>query len=142
MAGSMTDLGEKAVLDYILRNATMGLDATNIYVILGTAGSDTGVTELAATGAYARVAVNRTGSGWDAATGNSPSLSDNTGAITFPTATADWNTGSNIGYFGLAKSATVGTADVLWWGDLTTAKSVLNGDTASFAAGELDVTQD
>jgi hypothetical protein len=136
----MSDYFEKKVLDYVFRNASMGLDATNVWVALGTAGSDASFTELGATGSYARVAVVRTGAGWNAATGTTPAASVNTGTVTFPTATADWNSASNISYFAIYDAATAGNC--LYWADLITPKPVKNGDTASFAAGILSVTQD
>lgn len=146
MAGSMSDVYEKKVLDLIFRNASasatvpMGLDATNIWVGLGTAGSDSAFTELGATGSYARVAVARTGAGFNAAAGTTPAATTNTGTVTFPTATASWNTGSNITHVGWFDASTAG--NVIYWADLTTPKPVLNGDTASFAAGVLSTTQD
>lgn len=139
MAGSATDYFEKKILDYIFRNASMGLDATNVWVgLLTAAPSDSAAgTEVSGNG-YARVAVNRTGSGWNAATGTSPATTDNTGAITFPTATgAGWGT---VTHFGIYDAASAG--NMLYWADLTQSKAVGSGDTASYAAGALDVTQD
>ena len=138
MAGSATDIWEKKILDHIFRNASLGLDATNVWVGLFTgAPSDSAAGTEVSAGSYARVAVIRTGAGWDAAAGDSPSLTDNTGAVTFTTATANWGT---VTHFGIFDAATTGT--LLYWGDLTTTKVVNNGDTASFAAGTIDITQD
>jgi hypothetical protein len=55
--------------------------------------------------------------------------------ITFATATGDW---SQAVAFGIFDAITGG--NFLGWGDLTVAKTVLNGDTAEFAVGELDVS--
>jgi hypothetical protein len=82
--GSMTDVFEKKLLDYLFRDASLGLDATNMWIALFTTtptDSTTG-TEVSG-GSYARVAVVRTGAGWDAASGASPGTTQNTGAITF-----------------------------------------------------------
>lgn len=143
MAGSMTDYLEKRVLDLIFKNTNasatipLGLDGTNVWVGLFTATpSDTGGGTEVSGGSYARVAVVRTGAGWNTAAGTL-ALSDNTGAITFPTATGSWGT---VTQFGIFDAATTG--NLLYWGDLTASKTVGNGDTASFAAGALDVTQD
>lgn len=142
MAGSMSDTWEAKVLNHILRSAALGLDATNVWVALGTAAADGSFTELPNSGGYARVAVNRTGTGWAAATGTSPALSDNAVAITFPAASANWNSGNNITHFAVCESGTVGGGGVIWWADLPTPKPVLTGDIPSFAIGALDVTQD
>jgi hypothetical protein len=97
----------------------------------------TGVTEPS-TGAYARVLV--AAANWAAATLADPSLLDNSAAITFPTATADWVAAANLTYMVAYDAATVG--NFLGAGVLTVAKPVLNGDTASFAIGALDWTLD
>lgn len=84
-------------------------------------------------GAYARVSTTATD--WGAASGTAPATKATTTAKTFPTATADWAAGANLTHFGLFDAATAG--NLLAWGALTTAKPVLNGDTASFASGAL-----
>ena len=139
MAGSATDYWEKKLLDHVFRSAALGLDATNLWVgLLTGAPSDSAAGTEVAGDAYARVAVNRTGTGWDAATGDSPSTTDNSGTISFPTATGDgWGT---VTHFGIYDAATAG--NLLYWADLTASKAVGAGDTASFAAGALTVTQD
>jgi hypothetical protein len=143
--GSMSDIYEKKFLDLIFRNTAasatvpMGLNNTNVWIALGTAGSDAAFTELAGSG-YARVAVARTGAGFDAATGNSPGATLNTAAVTFPAATADWNSASDIEYFAIYDAAVAG--NLIYWGALTTPKPVLNGDTPYFDIGDLVVTQD
>ncbi len=138
MAGSATDYFEKKILDYVFRSTSMGLDATNVWVGLFTAApSDSAAGTEVSGGSYARVAVVRTGAGWNAATGTSPALTDNTGAITFPTASGSWGT---VTHFGIFDASTAG--NLLYWADLAASKTVASGDTASFAAGALDITQD
>lgn len=92
----------------------------------------TGVTEPS-TGSYARVTTSA--ATWATAASGSTS---NAAAITFPTATADWASGSNLTYGVLYDAATGG--NLLGYGALTVAKNVLNGDTASIAIGALTVT--
>lgn len=138
--GSMTDVGEKALLNYLFRNTAIGLDGTNVWVALFTVtptDSTTG-TEVSG-GSYARVAVARTGAGWDAASGTL-GTTQNTSTITFATATADWGTVTGFGIC-LSLAGSLST-DLLYWGALTSSKTVGNGDTASFAAGTLSITQD
>jgi hypothetical protein len=139
----MSDVYEKKVLDLIFRNTgasatvPLGLDATNVWVGLFTATpSDTGGGTEVSGGSYARVAVVRTGAGWDAATGTT-ATTDNTATITFPAASASWGTVTQFGIFDA-----VTTGNLIYWGDLTASKLVSSGDTASFAAGAITITQD
>ena len=83
-------------------------------------------------GSYSRVAT--TGQWGTAAAGSIT----NSGAITFPSATADWVAGANLTYGVLYDAATVGNC--LGYGVLTVAKNALNGDTISIAIGQLTVT--
>lgn len=96
------------------------------------------VTELPATGSYARAAT--TAADWGAATSADPSVKSNTTAITFPTATANWNSGSTIPYWGLWDASSSG--NLLIWGTFTLPKAVLSGDTATFAVGNVQITLD
>lgn len=146
MAGSMSDVYEKRVLDLIFRNALasatapLGLDATNVWVALGTAAADGTFTELPNAGAYARQAVARSGTpGWAAATGTSPATTNNSGTINFPTASASWGT---VTHFAICDLGTYGGGNVIYWADLTNSKTIGIGDTASFAASAIAVTQD
>lgn len=139
--GSMTDVGEAALLNYLFRNTAMGLHATNWYVALFTTNptDSTSGTEVSG-GSYARIAVVRTGAGFNAAHGTSPTTTENTSTITFATATADWGT---ITGFGLCITlAGALSTDLFYWGALSANKVVSNGDTFSFSASNLTITQD
>ena len=87
---------------------------------------------------YARVST--AGADWNAATVADPSVKSNGNAITFPQASADWVAGANLTYFVLYDLASGG--NLMAFGALTTPKPVLNGDTASFGAGQLSLTLD
>lgn len=139
--GSKSDTFEKAILNYLFRNTAIGLDATNVYIALFTTtptDSTTG-TEVSG-GSYARVAVARTGAGWDAASGASPGTTQNTSQINFPTATADWGTVTGFGIC-LSLAGALST-DLIYWGALTSSKVVQSGSTATFAAGALSIGED
>ena len=84
-------------------------------------------------GSYARVQTS--GSTWNAA--NAGAI-DNAQAITFPQASADWVSGSNLTYGVLYDAASNG--NVLGYGALATPKNVLTGDTATIGAGQLTIT--
>lgn len=73
--------------------------------------------------------------GWVAATSADPSVITNATAVTFPTAGASWGT---ITHFALYTAVTGGTC--LGSSSLTTDKTPTDGDTPSFAIGELDIT--
>jgi len=95
----------------------------------------TNITEPS-TGSYARVS---TAAGdWVAATNADPSVVSNGNAITFPTASGDWLSAASIPYFFLVDASSSG--NVLAIGTLAVPKTVLNGDTPSFAVGGLTVT--
>ncbi len=128
MAGSFGDALENKILDHILKTTPFVVPA-DIYIELYTvAPSDAGGGTPAVGGSYARKINNS----WDGAAGGATA---NTGAITFVQATGDWG---EIVAFALFDAITAG--NFLAWADLTVNKSILNGDTAEFAAGELDIT--
>jgi hypothetical protein len=112
--------------------------APTIYVALSsttpTAGACANVTEPSS-GSYARKST--VASDWNTATSANPSVVTNANAITFATATGDWVSAANLTHFLLYDALTTGNC--LGWGPLTTAKPVLNGDTASFGAAALQV---
>lgn len=93
------------------------------------------ITEPSA-GAYARITTSA--GDWNSATLADPSLIDNALALTFPQASADWLAGADLTHMVAFDAVSGGNA--IFFGALTTAKPVLNGDTAEFAAGALDVT--
>lgn len=145
MAGSMTTPWARKVLDYIFRDVSLGLHATNLYIglfITVPAEDGTGSTEVTGT-AYARQIVVRSpagSSGWNASTNTDPALTDNSGAVNFPVAGSNWGTVTGFGIFNSLAGAV--TTDCIFWGDLTQSKTINSGDTATFAAGSLDVTLD
>ncbi len=129
MAGK-TDYRENKVLDHVLATAAYTAPSA-VYVALFTADpTDTGDTtnEISA-GGYARTQAT-----FRAASGGSAS---NSADVTFPQATADWGT---ITHFAIMDAATAG--NMLYSGALTASKTVTNGDTFKFAAGDLTVTED
>ena len=93
--------------------------------------------------AYARVRLGASGVVWSAATtnGSGNGQSVNSADITFPEATGDWLSAANVTHAVLFNHATgTATSNVMAFGALTTAKPVLNGDTAKIAASALIIT--
>lgn len=108
---------------------------TNLYVGFGTTPlTDSGtITGEATGGGYARIINNS----WDAATGDSPSLCDNTSSIDF-TVSGDWTASLDVVFIANTLSGTT-NADLMFFGTITSF-SALDGDTVSILAGDLDVT--
>ena len=141
---SFCDFLERELIDHVLGGATpanvysppatlyIGLSRTSVTTFTD---AGTGYSEPPGNG-YARVAVANTTTNWSAATGT-PTVKTNATAITFPTATGAWGT---ITYFFIADAASGG--NILMKGQLTTSKSVANGDTLTFAAGDIIVQLD
>jgi len=129
---AMGDYLENAVINHFLRNTSISTPATNVWVALYTsATTDTGGGTEVTGGSYARQRVQGTGA-WDAP---SNGATQNTGAITFTTATANWGTVSHVAVRGGAAGS-----NLLYHGALTSSKTVNNGDTFRFNAGALDIT--
>lgn len=92
-------------------------------------------------GSYDRVSKTNNTTNFAGITGDAAKVNSN--AITWTTASADWNSGSVIPqlavFDGNAKSA---ADNLLVWGDFTTAKSVLNGDTAQINTSAFSWTEE
>ena len=129
---SFADYLEDALLDHLFGKATF--TSPTIHVALSTADpldDGSGLAEPSGNG-YSRVATAP--ADWNASSGG---LVDNLSEIAFPQATGSWGT---VTHFALFDADTAGT--MLLHGALTASKSIDNGDTAKFAAGDLDVSLD
>jgi hypothetical protein len=126
---------EDEILDHVLGGGDYTRPAT-VYVSLHSADpGETGANELTGNG-YARVAVTNNATNWPAASGG---VKSNGTAITFAAAvTADW---ASATHFGIWDDDGSPAGNPLFLGALTTPKTVQVGDTASFAVGELDITE-
>ena len=135
MAGSLTDTMEVDVLKALTGQATSilptaALSAVYVALVTTTPSDSAAGTEVSG-GSYARVdSVVK----WAAPSAGSVSTN---AAITFPTASADW--GTVVG-FNLFDASSGGNR--IGWGTFAVSKSVLSGDTASFASGQLTITLD
>ena len=111
--------------------------AGSLYVSLHTGdpgeGGDQTTSEATYTG-YGRVAVARSSGGWTVS-GNAVA---NAAQILFGACTAGSNT---ISHFGVGMSSS-GAGKILYKGALAASLAVSAGITPSFAAGELDITED
>lgn len=133
----------KEMLNHFLGKTPDTTPAGVLYLSLHTAdpGED-GQTSNEATGTgYARK--QTAASDWNAATDADPSVSTNANALAFAQAGGNWASGSNLTHMGFWTHATTAT-EAVFCGRiaLTTAKPVLSGDTAEFAAGALSLSLD
>jgi len=130
--GSFADHWENEILDYLFGKGSYA--SPTIYVGLSTAdpGDDgAGLSEPAGNG-YARV--QTAPADWNSASGGSL---DNASLIEFNEATDAWGTLTHFALFDAASSG-----NMLAHGSLTQAKTIGNGDTARFSAGDLTVSLD
>jgi hypothetical protein len=130
--GSFSDYWENEILDHVFGKGSY--TPPTIYVALSTADptdDGSGLSEPSGN-AYAR---KQTSAGdWNAASGGAL---DNANEIAFNEATGSWGT---ITHFALMDAASGG--NMLAHGPLSQSKTVGTGDTAKFAAGDLDVSLD
>ena len=130
--GSFSDHWENEILDHIFGKGSYA--SPTIYVGLSTADpldNGSGLAEPSGN-SYARVVTSS--ASWTTSSGGSLS---NAGDITFPQATGSWGT---ITHFALFDAASAG--NMLAHGALSQSKTITSGDTAKFAAGDLDVSLD
>lgn len=129
MAGNFTNYLEDAVLNHVFRNTAL-TSPTTVYLALFTAspGEAGGGTEVSG-GSYAREAI----------TFGAPSSDQiaNSGSISFPTATANWGTITDIAIMDAASAG-----NMLAYGPLAASKTVNSGDSISFAIGALTLSLD
>ncbi len=135
MAGTFSDFTELELLDHILGVGSYTMPT--VYMALCTAdptdsGTGASMSEVTNANAYARVAVAA-----DFATPAAAGSIANDGQIDFVEATGSWGT---VSHFALVDSGTHGAGNMLAHGDLTVSKAIDNGDTPSFAIGDIVVT--
>lgn len=122
------------VLDTVLGGSTFSQPAT-VYIALFTVTptiAGTGGTEVSGS-SYARSSVTNNGTNWSTAAAGSK---NNATAITFATPSGSWGT---VISFGIYDALTSG--NLLYFGTLSTAKSITSGDAVSFGVGTLVVTE-
>jgi hypothetical protein len=140
MAGNISNYLQAKALDYFFSDAAYSPPATTYIALYSVAPTNAGGGTEATGSGYARSALTNNATNWPAATGSSPSTKANGTVASFGPATGDWSSGSNMVAFGVFDALSSG--NLLWWGTLTEAKPVLNGDTPSFAIGALQMTLD
>ena len=131
----MSDLSnylEDALINHILRNTAYASPGTNVWISLYTTNpdEDDSGTEVSG-GSYAREQLSGTGD-WDAPSNGATA---NTADLTFTQATASWG---EVTHVAIHDASSAG--NLLFYGALSVSKTVDNGDTFKFNAGDLDVS--
>lgn len=132
--GSLAVYAENKVLDHIVGKASFTMPTVHValFTVTPTHEDGTGGTEASA-GNYERKST--AGGDWESA---SSGAIQNGNDITFiECASENWGT---INGFALYDGASGG--NMIGWGALGAAKPISIGDTAKFAAGDLDITLD
>lgn len=138
MASGKNEALSQLVLNYIFGGGTFA-QPTNLYLALFTVAPSISSNGTEATGSgYARLAVACNTTNWPAISGSTTTI-ENAVAQTMATATGNWSSSSNMTDAGFFTS--LGGTTLLYWGDLTTAKPVLSGDTPSFAIDAITVQE-
>lgn len=135
MPGEPSTFGAGVMLDAVNGRATQTARTTYV-ALLTSAPTDATILSTMAevtTAGYSRVAAT-----WAAPSGD-PASSSNTNVLTFGPFTAD---PPNITHCALVSAASGTVGDFLYWWALGTARDGISGDSASFAAGALVMTQD
>jgi hypothetical protein len=132
MAGNLTNYLENALLEHSTGKTTW-TKPTNTYVGLFTVAptDSTSGTEVTNANAYARTVVT-----WGTAASGSIA---NSAIITFPTATGAWGTIVAVGLFDVS---TLGSGNLLWYGNLSAATTVNNADVFRIGAAGLTLSLD
>ncbi len=129
-----TDYLEAKILNHLLRGVAWTMPTTQYVGLFTAAPNDAGGGTEVTGGSYARVAITCNTTNWNAPT--TAGLSDNANAVTFPAATANWGTIVAVGLFDAASGGNLEAYVTI------AGQAVNSGQTASFAAGALDVTCD
>tara|TARA_R100000951_G_scaffold88181_2_gene76166 strand:+ start:834 stop:1226 length:393 start_codon:yes stop_codon:yes gene_type:complete len=126
---ALSDYAEKLLLDFLMTTGT-ATRPTNWYVALFTAAPNDagGGTEVSA-GGYARQSVAFS------AAASPGGTTSNTGEVSYTASGGDYGTVTHMGIFDASSSG-----NLLWHGALTASKAVADGDTLTFAAGNIDLT--
>lgn len=143
MASGKNEYLSQTMLNFIFNGGSWS-QPTHLYLAFFTVAptiSSTG-TEVTNAGSYARVSISVASgnTNWATISGTTTTVTSQA-AFSFPQASATWSSGSNITDAGLWDSGTYGGGNLWYWGDVTVAKPVFSGDTATFSSGNLTIQE-
>lgn len=129
---------ENALLSTVFRGVAFPTLAGSVYVSAHTASpaEDASGTEVSGSN-YSRVAVTRGTSEWKDPSTATQGQTNNTSAITFPTASGSWGTIVAVGVWDASTSG-----NLLYYGTLAASKAVGSGDTLQINANQLVISED
>jgi len=132
---------ENKLLDHTLRYSTAPYTGVStLYLALFTNTSGNAATNLEA-GTTSTDEISTSGSAYARKTVTFAAASSGTSAssatVTFDTATADWGT---ITHVAVMDGGTRGSGNVLFWGAVTTSKTISTGDTFQVSSGNLTIS--
>ena len=138
MASGKFQTYSQLLLNRLFNGTTWSIPGT-LFIALFTVSPTVSTTGTEASGgSYARASVVSNTTNWPVISGTTTTITNGT-IITFPTATANWSAGANMVSAGIWDSLTTGI--LYYWGDVTVAKPVNSGDTATFPIGNLSVQE-
>ena len=126
---ALSDYAEKLLLDYSMTTGSVTRPTAWYVALYTSAPSDAGGGTEVSGGGYARKTV-----AFAAATSGAGTTS-NSGDVSWTASGAAFGTVTHIGIH----SALSGSGNLLWHGAMTASKTVNDGDTLEFAAGNIDL---
>ncbi len=138
MASGKYEAYSQLILNYVFNGGSFA-QPSNLYLALFSVAPTVSSTGTEATGSgYARLTVACNTTNWPTISSTTTTITNNV-AQTMATATGNWSSSSNQTDAGLWSASSSGT--LYYWGDLTTAKPILSGDTPSFAISAITVQE-
>lgn len=143
---NMSNYLENKLIDFLFRGTSFSPPAT-LYVALCTStptDSNTGstISEISG-GNYSRQSITSNTTNWSTTQGDTTATSSGTGGTTTNQAVVSWN---SVTWTGTITSVAICDAssggNLLWWGTLTSSKTVASGDSVSFAVNDLSIQID
>lgn len=134
---NFSDYLEQALLGHTLLQSTFTAPGTT-YLALATAITTT-ASEIAYTEVTTNIGYNRRPINWSSITSQPDTTVVSSATITFSPATTPWG---GVGFVLLFDAETIGTGNLLYWGDMTSVRTVETNDILEFQAGNLSVRLD
>lgn len=139
-AAALTNTYENSMIDWLMRGQTLTPPTTGHVALFTACPTDSTAGTEVTGGSYARVSVAASLANWagtqaaasTTASSGTGGTTSNNGVITYPAATADWNTVNCFGYMSASSGGTL-----IFYAALTSPRNITNGSTAAFAIGAL-----
>jgi hypothetical protein len=126
---ALSDHAEKLVLDWLMTTGTATRPTAWFVALYTAAPSDSGGGTEVSAGGYSRKSVTF------AAASSPGGTTSNSGVVTWTASGANYGTVTHVGIFDASSGG-----NLLWHGSLSASKTVNDGDTIQFAAGNLTLT--